>query len=89
MTDTNAHDGHAPSALPSSPRKPRAQAAEYLTAHGYPITKGRLAKLAMNGLGPEYRIWGNRAMYEMDKLIAWAKSLDRSPRRRAYHHDAT
>ena len=80
MSDAKACDPRANATLPPIPRKTRAHAAEDLTALGYPICKGRLAKLAMKGLGPEYSIWGNRAIYEVEKLVAWAKARDRAPR---------
>ncbi len=36
----------------------RAQAADYLTAAGFKISKSRLSKLAMDGTGPSYTLWG-------------------------------
>jgi hypothetical protein len=35
-------------------------------------SQSRLAKLAIAGDGPEYRIWGNRAVYTPNALLEWA-----------------
>jgi len=57
----------------------REKAAAYLLQAGFPITKSRLAKLAMTGDGPEYRIWGRRALYRADALLKWADDRASSP----------
>jgi hypothetical protein len=54
------------------PMLTREKAAAYISQLGLPITKSRLAKLAIAGDGPEYRIWGNRAVYTPNALLEWA-----------------
>ena len=54
----------------------RRQLAEFLTERGFPISKSTLDKLAMPSRGegpPHVGFWGNRALYEPDKSLAWAK----------------
>lgn len=57
----------------------RRQSAEWLTANGYPITAGYLAKLATVGGGPTYRIFGNRAIYSTAELLEWAENRLSAP----------
>lgn len=52
----------------------RAEAAEFLTERGLRIGKGTLQKFACVGGGPEYQIFGNRALYRPDALLSWAES---------------
>jgi hypothetical protein len=59
----------------------RPEAAEFLTERGFPTTKLTLQKLATTGGGPVYRIWGNRALYLRDDLLAWADAKLSAPRR--------
>ena len=61
----------------------RDKAAGYLSSLGYPITAQRLAKLAVSGDGPEYRRWGNRALYDPTLLMKWAKNRESTPGRTA------
>lgn len=63
-------------------RLPRAAAAAALTASGFPIKAKTLAKMAFRGNGPEYRIFGGRAMYVWGELLEWARSRDAQPHRR-------
>jgi len=49
----------------------RADAAQYLTERGLPISKNTLQKYATTGGGPDYRRWGNRAVYSPDDLNDW------------------
>jgi hypothetical protein len=54
----------------------RVELAEFLTFKGYPISASTLAKLAMprRGKGPPHAgFWGNRALYDPDQALAWAK----------------
>jgi hypothetical protein len=56
--------------------KTRRQLAEFLTARGFPISKSTLDKLAMPSRGegpPPVGFWGNRALYDPKKALAWAK----------------
>ncbi len=57
----------------------RAQAADYLTAAGFKISKSRLSKLAMDGTGPLYTLWGSRTLYSPDTLLSWAIARQRLP----------
>ena len=55
--------------------------AGFLTEHGFPISKSTLDKLAMptRAEGPPHvGYWGNRALYDPDKSLAWAKKRFRS-----------
>lgn len=56
------------------PHLTRAEAAAFLTDNGYPTGKGTLQKIASTGGGPPYRIFGNRALYKPEDLIAWAQA---------------
>ena len=44
------------------------------TAKGLRITKTTLQKLATTGGGPDYAIFGNRALSTVEQLDRWAKS---------------
>ena len=59
----------------------RPEQAEYLTERGLPTTKNTLQKYATVGGGPEYRIWGNKALSTPAQLDAWADSKLRAPKR--------
>jgi hypothetical protein len=55
----------------------RVQAAQFLNAQGYPITRKYFAKLCVpsNGQGPPVNKWfGQRALYTPEDLLAWAES---------------
>jgi hypothetical protein len=59
----------------------RRELAGFLTEHGFPISKSTLDKLAMptRAEGPPHvGYWGNRALYDPDKSLAWAKKRFRS-----------
>lgn len=58
----------------------RPEAAAFLTEHGFPISKNTLQKMATTGGGPTYRIFGHRALYTPDDLIAWAEAKLSAPR---------
>jgi hypothetical protein len=51
----------------------RQEAASYLSGRGLPVTKNTLQKFATVGGGPEYSIFGNRALYLQETLDAWAE----------------
>jgi hypothetical protein len=51
----------------------RKQSADFLTEQGLPVTSNTLQKFATVGGGPEYSIFGNKAVYAPDKLLAWAE----------------
>jgi hypothetical protein len=64
----------------------RRQLAEFLTAHGYPITASTLDKLAMPSRGegpPSDGFWGNRALYDPQKALRWAEERFRTSSRGA------
>ena len=46
----------------------------FLTEQGLPTTKNQLQKLATTGGGPEYSIYGNKAVYTPTNLLAWAEA---------------
>ena len=48
---------------------------------GLLVTKNTLQKLATVSGGPEYAIFGNRALYTPENLQAWAEARLSSPRR--------
>ena len=52
----------------------RPEAARYLSDRGLRIAAATLAKLAVTGLGPPYRIALSRAVYDTADLDAWAAS---------------
>lgn len=49
----------------------RAEAAQYCTAKGLPVSKNTLQKFATVGGGPVYRRFGNKAIYTLADLDAW------------------
>ena len=51
----------------------RQEAAAYLSERGLLVAKNTLQKFATMGGGPEYAIFGNRALYTPDNLIAWVE----------------
>ena len=54
----------------------RAEAADYLLeTHGISRTVGTLAKLAVVGGGPRFRVAGRTPLYAPDDLDAWADSI--------------
>ncbi|MFV8816666.1 DNA-binding protein [Haliea sp. E17] len=65
------------------PRLTRKEAAEFLNENGFPGTAKTLQKLASVGGGPEYQIFGNKALYQPQSLLEWAQSRLSAPRRHA------
>ena len=59
----------------------RQEAAIYLSQDGLLVTKNTLQKFATVGGGPEYAIFGNRALYTQQNLDAWAEARLSAPRR--------
>ena len=59
----------------------RAEAADYLTARGLRVSKLTLQKWATTGGGPQYRIFGTRALYIAADLDTWAVEKLSAPRR--------
>lgn len=52
----------------------RREAAKYLTDRGLKCSHNTLQKFATVGGGPEYSIFGNRALYTPQNLDAWAET---------------
>jgi hypothetical protein len=52
----------------------RADAARFLTENGLPIAATTLAKKAVQGSGPPFRIGNGRALYDPADLLAWAEA---------------
>ena len=61
-------------------RYPRKHAAELLASRGYPVSTQRLAKLIVDGGGPEVVYFGRYPLYPEDKLLAWAAQLSKPVR---------
>jgi hypothetical protein len=59
----------------------RREAAAYLTALGLKTSHKTLQKQATVGGGPEYQIYGNRAVYTMAQLDEHARRKLSAPRR--------
>jgi hypothetical protein len=51
----------------------RQEAARYLTDAGLPIAATTLAKKAVDGSEPPFRIGNGRALYDAVDLLAWAE----------------
>src|SRR5580658_3461744 len=52
----------------------RREAAEFLTHRGYKTAPATLAKLAVIGGGPPYRLWGRTPLYDPATLLEWAQA---------------
>ena len=52
----------------------RQEFASYLSECGLLVTKNTLQKFATVGGGPEYSIFGNRALYTAESLDSWAEA---------------
>jgi hypothetical protein len=52
----------------------RSQAAEALTARGYPTSPATLATKATRGGGPAYRLFGRVPLYRWADCTAWAEA---------------
>lgn len=59
----------------------RHEAASYLSERGLLVTKNTLQKFATTGGGPEYAIFGNRALYTPESLDNWANAKLTKPRK--------
>ncbi len=57
----------------------RKEAAQYVTDKGLPVSPNTFQKYATTGGGPEYEIFGNRAVYQPEKLDAWIGQKLTSP----------
>jgi hypothetical protein len=52
----------------------RREAASYLSERGLPVSRNTLQKFATTGGGPEYWIFGNRALYTPANLDVWVET---------------
>ena len=59
----------------------RPAAANHLTGIGIPTSKNTLQKWATVGGGPVYKIFGNRALYQVADLDTWVAEKLSAPRR--------
>jgi hypothetical protein len=64
----------------------RREQAEYCAGRGLKITKPYLDKLASQGGGPQYVIWGNQAVSTIEWLNEWIEARLRQPRRSTSEH---
>jgi hypothetical protein len=60
--------------------KDRREAADYLTKRGFKTTWSTLQKYGTTGGGPQYQLFGNRAVYLEQDLDSWAESKLSAPR---------
>ena len=58
----------------------RKQAAEALTAAGFPTSAATLATKASRGGGPTYRLFGRLPLYRWADALAWAEGRLSAPR---------
>ncbi len=59
----------------------RREAARRLTEHGLKVSASTLQKWATTGGGPDYQIFGNKAVYTDEALTTWAEAKLSAPRR--------
>jgi len=58
----------------TKPKRRRRDAAEWLTAQGYPIKTSTLERLATVGGGPPFTSFGRIPLYDENDLLAWARA---------------
>ena len=66
----------------------RAEAAQFLQQRGYPVAMRTLATMVSRGGGPTYLRFGQRALYRVEDLIAWAEGRCSPPHRSSAEADA-
>ena len=52
----------------------RHEAAAELSSRGLSTKPQTLARLAVYGGGPKFRIWGRRPVYSLNELLQWAEN---------------
>lgn len=57
----------------------RADAAQFLTNHGYKIAVATLEKYASTGCGPPFKLFGRFPIYSPADLLDWAESKCTGP----------
>jgi hypothetical protein len=65
----------------NKPYLTRQEAASYLSDRGLIVSKNTLQKFATAGGGPQYAIFGNRALYTPESLDNWANAKLTKPRK--------
>lgn len=58
----------------------RDEASDYLKQHGLTVSPNTLQKYATVGGGPDYKIFGNKAVYTESDLNQWVESKLLPPR---------
>jgi hypothetical protein len=69
-----------PSNSPNDPLLRRKALAAALTYAGYPIAEQTLARMAVEGSGPPFRIWGRFPIYQWSSALRWAEARAGKPR---------
>lgn len=64
---------------PTTAYMTRREVPAFLAKLGYPITHKYLGKLASVGGGPIYRMFGNRALYTPEDVLAWIETRTSAP----------
>jgi hypothetical protein len=64
----------------------RPEVARFLTERGYPIGKSTIDRMSMPSRGrndgpPAAGRWGKKALYDPNRVLAWAKARFRTNRR--------
>jgi hypothetical protein len=65
---------------PSDPLLRRKALAAALTSAGYPIAEQTLARMAVEGSGPPFRVWGRFPVYQWSSALRWAEARAGTPR---------
>jgi hypothetical protein len=66
----------------------RREAADALTAAGYPVAPATLATMASRGGGPPHRVFGRIPLDRWGDLLAWAEGRCTAPRASTAEADA-
>lgn len=67
----------------------RGELAKALTDEGYPTAKQTLARKAVEGSGPPFRVWGRRPIYDWPSALRWAETRAGKPRNSTSEADAS
>jgi hypothetical protein len=65
---------HMPPLHPADPWMLTADAAPFMTAHGYPISAKTLTRWRCEKQGPSYYKAGRHPVYKASELIAWIEA---------------
>jgi hypothetical protein len=69
-----------PGHVSTDPLLRRKELAAALTAAGYPTAEQTLARKAVEGSGPPFRIWGRFPIYQWSAALHWAEICAGRPR---------